>query len=207
MARFGGLFAVVTALIAGSLAYYGGVLWLINALTAALGSFCAAMASFIAYRSLVLREAAHSDGVLDTIDDKEGLYEEDTPKIGGDQAENATEDNEDARLDRRVERENAADNAAEDNADAAKDEPAADGKPPSPPFKTKAAYAARSFSPIRALGYAPLIGGFFALHSSGAFAPAPFLIALAALPISALIFAALSGTPIAEKDKNQQERR
>lgn len=171
--RFGAAFAAVTAAIAIALTSYGGVLWLLNALAAAIGSFCAALGSFMTYRSLVLREAAQSDGVLDTIDDKAGLYDEDTP----------------------IEPEGKAQTIEPEQSDK------------TPALKTKAAYAVRWFSPIRALGYAPLIIGFFALHTNGVFMPAPFLIALGALPISALLFAALSGTAVADNDKKRQEKR
>ncbi|MDR0665237.1 MAG: hypothetical protein LBF86_06930 [Helicobacteraceae bacterium] len=168
--RFSVPFAVVSVLIAGALALFGGVWHAINALSAAFGAYCAAIASFISYRGMVLR--AKSDGVLDTIDDKEGLYEEDAPIDDATKAKN---------------------DLAETDANGAKAKI---------PLKTKAFYAASSFSPIRIIGYAALVLAFFALRANGVFLPAPFLIGLSALPISALIFA-LIGTRIAKTSERQ----
>jgi hypothetical protein len=172
------LFIAAAIAIAIALTCVGGVWWLANALAAAFGSYCAAIGSFIVYRSAILRATAQSDGVLSAIDDRLELYEEDAP-LTGDLAE----------------------------ANETKGDPTEEEKSPETTFATKAAFAAKSFSPIRALGYLPLILGFFALHTNGGFMPAPFLIALASLPIAALLFAALSGTRIAKKDKSQEGSR
>ncbi|MDR1911891.1 MAG: hypothetical protein LBQ52_06050 [Helicobacteraceae bacterium] len=158
IARFGAVYAAIAVIIAAALGFFGGFLWIVNAISAAIGSFLVAIASFAAQRKIVLEAVKNSDGVLDTIDDKEKLYDEDTPQEQNEQ----TQDD------------------------------------PKTPLKTKAFYAMRSFSLSRIFAYAVFVLGFFALYSGGAFAPAPFLIGLATLPISALIFAAI-GTQIAKK--------
>jgi hypothetical protein len=201
---FGGVFAAIALLAALILGLIGGFSWAINAFTAAFGAFCAAAGTFFAYRNLVLQAAKNSDGVLDAIDDKEGLYEEDAPIAPEsvdrvDQSETAAPDQAETRdqtmrvdwteaLDRADQtemrdlvdqRETAAPNQG-DRAETAE---------PKIPLKTKLSYGARSLSFFRLFGYLPLIAGFFALHSSSVFAPLPFLIALASLPIAALTFA------------------
>jgi hypothetical protein len=179
IARFVAVYAAIAVIIAAALGFFGGFLWIINAISATIGSFLVAITSFAAQRKIVLEAVKNSDGVLDTIDDKEELYQEDEPiaaDLKTDQARSPEA------------------KACDENRNQATDAPReseqdADGKIPP---KIKAKYALRSFSPTRLIAYGAFVLIFFALYSIDAFAPAPFLIGLSALPISALAFAIIS---------------
>jgi hypothetical protein len=166
IALFSGLYAAIAAAIALVLGFFGGFTWALNAVGAAFGSYCVVIAAFVEQRKLVLQAAQSDDGVLSAIDDKEELYKEDEPIAA----------NSSATVDQAPNAANGDDQNAQNKI----------------PLKTKATYALRSFAPTILIAYGSIALIFFALHSNGYFAPAPFLIGLSALPISALAFAIIA---------------